>query len=160
MLDTDLFNEVEGTFYDLRTPAKVVMALESARKHGFTIRLFMGDRETGESWSEENDVSGRVSRSFGPRKVPILLNNRNSRGGPAILDHCIVGIIFRDRYNSIQWLYRHPKLYLGDWTAHSEDAHTGERAEARRDGEVHARFDKFEQAVRYCKFMKSERLRK
>lgn len=151
---------VDGTHYHLETPDRVVKALEQARKAQCTVRIFLGDVMTGVAWTEEHDVCGRISRSMGPVKVPILINNRRSMGGTHILDHCIVGIIMRDRSDAIQWLYRHNQLDLGKWTAHSEDVHTGERARAEHNGKAHAYFDTFERAVRYCAFMKGERIRK
>jgi hypothetical protein len=37
-------------------------------------------------------MCGYVSRSGGQYKVPIVLYNKRTRGGPSILDHCIVKI--------------------------------------------------------------------
>lgn len=57
------------------------------------IRLWYGDVKTGETWLEEYDVTGVISRSMGDRfKIPILIHNRRSYGGGAILTHCIVRI--------------------------------------------------------------------
>ena len=33
-----------------------------------------------------------IGNSLGPLKVPLLIHNRRSSGGPAILDHCVVKI--------------------------------------------------------------------
>ena len=37
-------------------------------------------------------MCGYVSRSMGPIKIPIVLYNKRTRGGPSILDHKIVKI--------------------------------------------------------------------
>jgi hypothetical protein len=66
--------------------------LEMARKERIRIVLDYGDVNTGESWGEEHDIYGYVGRSSGKIKIPILVYNRRSFGGGAILDHCIIGI--------------------------------------------------------------------
>lgn len=150
----------DGSHYDIRTPERVVKALHQARTRQVRVRIFYGDTKTGEAWSEENDVTGRIGRSTGSVKVPLIINNRRSMGGPQILDHCIVGIVFRDRSNCLQWLYRHPTFNPGNWTYHSEDVHTGEKAHVCRDGKLHARFDNFKRAFHYYQFMMGERMGK
>lgn len=105
---------VNGTKYHSATPANVIRALEEAREGRYRIRVFYGDTDTGRDWDERYDVTGYVSRSIGPTKVPILLANARSPGGPAMLDHCIVRI----RHSSKQArrrhggdIYRHPRYH-------------------------------------------------
>lgn len=86
------YQEVDGTFYDKRTNKKVVEVLERVRKSGVRITIDLGDVKTGKSWNETYDVSGRVGRSTGKIKIPLLIHNSRSIGGGAILDHCIIGI--------------------------------------------------------------------
>lgn len=150
----------DGTYFDARTNERVVKALQQARRAQCTIRLFQGDTETGVAWNEEYDVVGRVSRSMGPHKVPILINNRRSMGGGAILDHCVIGIIMRDRSNAMQWLYRHPNIDLGVWDVKGNDDTPLLKAEVFCNGQVHARFDTTVKAQRYADFMTGKRLRK
>lgn len=153
------YQVVNGTYYDIRTPDEVVKALELARKKDYRVRLFLGDRNTGEAWSEEHDVTGTISRSMGPVKAPLLMARSNSIGGGAILDHCVVGVLTRTG-ERLRWLYKHPTIDFGQWTYHSEDVHSGERAQARRNGTLHAQFDTLQQAVRYCDFMTGKRMSK
>jgi len=96
---------VNGTYYDRRTPQEVVKVLEYVREKGLSIRLHYGDTETGRDWKEIYDVEGKVSRSLGPVKVPLLVKPR-AIGGPAILDHCIVKITSKKEV-----LYQHPTYY-------------------------------------------------
>lgn len=81
-----------GTWYHQDTPDAVIEALESARINHTRILLDLGDTTTGESWHEEHDITGYVSRSMGPIKIPILLYNAQSLGGGGILTHCILSI--------------------------------------------------------------------
>jgi len=105
---------VHGTSYHDDTASDVIRVLERARLNEWRLRLFLGDRETGHVWLEENDVIGRIGRSWGPVKVPILLHNRRSTGGGAILDHCILRIV---KTSDKRELYRHPDCDMGIfWT--------------------------------------------
>ena len=83
---------VNGTSYHVETPAAVVQVLERARQNRTRIHVSFGDVATGLDWLEEWDINGYVGRSMGPVKVPLLVANRRSTGGGAILDHCIVRI--------------------------------------------------------------------
>lgn len=154
--------EHNGTAYDAGTPQMVIRELERARRGGYPIRLFYGDQETGRTWSEEYDITGRVSRSAGSHKIPILLHNARSIGGGAILTACVVGILgARDR-GGVEWLYKHLKFDNGAWTCHASqcEEYPNLTHEVRRDGKVNARFRTMEQAERYRAFMAGERLRR
>jgi len=86
------YQEVDGTFYDKRTNKKVIEVLERVRKDGVRIVVDLGDTKTGESWNEVYDISGTIGRSTGKIKIPLLIHNKRSLGGGALLDHCIIGI--------------------------------------------------------------------
>lgn len=76
-----------GTCYHIETPEPVIKRLEDARINRYRLRLFLGDTKTGRDWGEENDTIGRVGRSTGRIKVPLLFRTSRSSGGGAILDH-------------------------------------------------------------------------
>lgn len=86
------YKEVNGTFYHSETSDKVIKILETCRQNGTRIILDYGDVKTGESWGEMYDITGTIGRSTGKIKVPLLIHNKRSIGGGAILDHCIIGI--------------------------------------------------------------------
>jgi len=90
--DMEKYKEVNGTSYDVRTSDKVINVLENCRRNNTRVVLDYGDTKTGESWNEVYDVTGRLGRSTGNIKIPILLHNSKSIGGGAILNHCIIGI--------------------------------------------------------------------
>ena len=58
------------------------------------MRLYYGDVATGLVWGDgrEPPERGTISRNLGPMKIPILIANVRSTGGPGLLDHCIVRI--------------------------------------------------------------------
>ena len=87
------YKVVNGTSYDIRTKDKVIEVLETCRLNDTRIVLNYGSIETGESWNDEGfSIIGRVSRSTGISKIPILLHNSKSTRGRVILDDCIIGI--------------------------------------------------------------------
>lgn len=83
---------VNGTSYLEGTPEKVIKVLENCRLNRIRIVLDYGDIETNTSWGEKFDVTGYINRSNGSEKVPILLHNARSIGGPCILIDCILSI--------------------------------------------------------------------
>jgi hypothetical protein len=103
----------DGIYFHVATPLEVVRALNAARQAGTRIRIRLGDTATGRDWLEEFDVEGYVGNSTGPLKVPLLLHNRRSHGGGAILDHCIVRIV-ETRTGRVH--YSHPAYHTGTFT--------------------------------------------
>jgi len=94
-----------GTWFNAQTPKEVRKILEAARRNGDTLRIFYGHRESGLDWMEQHDVLGRIGRSTGILKVPLLLTHESSTGGPSILDSSIVRII---NVSDEEEVYRHP----------------------------------------------------
>lgn len=74
------------------------------------IRVWYGDHTTGHAWQEEYDVVGRVKRSTGGLKVPLLIANERSLGGGSILTEHIVRI---DSISDRRTLYKHPSFHTG-----------------------------------------------
>ena len=161
-----------GTYYHVNTPEAVINELEKARAFGRRIRVFYGyteaeaGKEDGTSWDEENDVVGYVGRSSGSVKVPLLIYNKRSTGGGAMLDHCIVGILGQGG----GWLYRHPAFRITPmtckWLKAGDDCFPEYAAEVLRalpntdGGEVVARFRSIEKAGRWMEFMTGKRFSK
>lgn len=96
---------VNGTFYDSRTSDAVIHALEDARARNRHVKIHFGDTDTGKDWHEENDCRGKIGRSTGRVKVPLLVA-KGEDGGPHMLDHCIVRI--REIGKTGKVLYQHP----------------------------------------------------
>lgn len=104
---------VNGTHYNANTAPEVIKVLENARESGRTIWVDYGNQDTGRSWNEESDVRGRIGRSTGPIKIPLLIEEGED-GGSSMLEHCIVNIMSAE---SGRILYRHPTFtpkYLWD----------------------------------------------
>lgn len=97
----------EKTWFDGRTPEKVQKALETYRKSGEKVRIFYGDVVTGRDWLDEYDMIGRVGRSMGPMKSPLLIAPGEC-GGPSMLTSCIVRIIDIASGNEV---YRHAQYH-------------------------------------------------
>lgn len=86
-----LGNEGRLEVYD-NVNERLMDVLSNARKYGYRVRIWYGDRQTGRSWNEEYDVTGRVGRTSGEIGIPILVHNKRSWGGGAILVGSIIRI--------------------------------------------------------------------
>ena len=100
------YNEVNGTSYHLGTSQTMIDILERLRTSQERVQFLYGDTSTGRAWG---DVEvGRIGRSTGNVKVPLVIPNRSSMGGGALLDHCIVGIQATQAPH--RWIYKHPQF--------------------------------------------------
>lgn len=95
------------TWFDGRTAEPVQQAFEQLRKSRHRVRVFYGDANTGRAWLHESDVIGRLSRSGGAMKLPLLMVDK--MGGSALLSHCVVRLI--DLTSGLE-VYRHPLFHL------------------------------------------------
>ena len=145
---------INGTTFHDETPAAVAEALERARATGERVRFWLGDPETGEDWGEENDVTGKVGRSTGQVKVPLLLANSRSRGGGAILTQNIIRLQVAGRE-----VYRAANYREAVYTLRHEGP--GDlRERVYRDGVNVANFKTQRAALRWIDFMTGKRATK
>ena len=171
---TKEYKERHGMHWDARTWNYVIDVLETARQNhtrvhvslGYTEHhvvnwrnnpgtLFMeeplGAKVVGRDWLEEFGSYGYIGRSTGSIKVPLLICNKRSLGGPALLDHCIVRIR-ASRGGRVLW--QHPNYHHGKITIHHKPIpeEWGGRVwtvEVRRDGEEQGSFKDMASARRY-----------
>lgn len=143
-----------GTTYHEETPDEVIRVLDSARQNRTRLHISLGDTASGRDWLEEFESHGYVSRSMGPEKVPLLVSNRRSLGGGAILDHCIVRI--RTSAGG-RVLWQHPSYHHGQLQIRQKtepvtlpDGRTL-TVDVLRDGEIQAAFENVNQARRYIR---------
>lgn len=78
--------------YNTETSMDVINVIERAFKDRTRLIFDFGDTATGESWGEVNDIVGRIGRSTGLIKVPLLIFNNRSCGGGALLTHRVIKI--------------------------------------------------------------------
>jgi hypothetical protein len=145
-------------FYDKRTPDEVIRVLENARAGRYRVHISLGETEgpeAGRDWLEENMSFGYIGQSTGPHKIPLLVHNARSYGGPGLLDHCIVRI--RLTTGSKQVLYQHPQYHHGKITLYRLplpiDIPDGRRliAGVDRDGTNQANFESMDKARHYIR---------
>lgn len=96
----EVYNNVNERLMDI---------LSNARNYGYRIRIWYGDRQTGRSWNEEYDVTGRVGRTTGNIKIPILIHNKRSWGGGAILVGSVVRV---DDIEDKRTLWKLPNFHV------------------------------------------------
>lgn len=140
-----------GLYFSQDCPDKLRDVIATLNTTNERARVFYGDVKTGKAWAEENDVCGTIARSMGPCKVPLLVA-RSGAGGSALLDGCIVAILTANTF-----VYRVDGFDVGAWDVAPSDM-PGYLEAVTHDGTVHARFKKAGQAVRYCAFMRGERM--
>jgi hypothetical protein len=146
--ETQKYNEVNGTFYDSETPMEVVRILEESRRNKLRLRLHYGDTETGRDWMDAWGVTGHISRSMGPIKIPIMVSSSRAMGGGGILDHCIVRI--RTAAGNRE-LYRHPKYNQPKVSLLVEDMKLPYPFKVFLDGELTAGFENAEKRSNWLK---------
>jgi hypothetical protein len=100
----------DPTYYDADTPDRIIDLLERMRRYKCRIAIDYGDPETGLAWEDRPEV-GRIGRTTGPVKAPVLVHNRRSMGGPIISSSKIVRIAHSNRRVGIV-IYSHPYFRL------------------------------------------------
>ncbi len=168
-MNMDRYIETRGTWFHRETSAGVRNCVIDALENRQTVRLWYGDVTTGRAWVEENDVLGKIGRSCGPVKVPLLVEP-GEVGGVQLLDHCIVRIdtVTRRRTRGAvgtqtetvgKTVYRHPSFHTGTWESRPARL-DGYAVEVCLDGEVQARFKNTAAADRYTTFMQGTAYRR
>ena len=142
---------LDGTCYHEETDTNVVEALQHARKANKNVRFMYGDVETGESWLDEYDVDGYLGRSMGPVKATLILPDRKSLGGPAILEHCIIYLMVAGEVK-----YKHPKFKTPELNIEPCDEGKWKWAVRDEKGVLHARFTTEAKAKRWVDFMQGK----
>jgi len=92
-------------FFEKDIPSDLRGVLNSLLNSRKRVTLDYGDVNTGISWGEVYDITGRIGRTTGPHKVPILVHNQRSMGGAAILTDCILSIRHSNKKNG-GYLYK------------------------------------------------------
>jgi len=140
------------TYFAPGTDPKAALALERCRRDRCKVRLVLGDTTSGRSWLEQHDVVGRIGRSTGLRKVPLLVEPDDDDSMPILTDRLLRLI----DWHSGRDLYRHPAYRLPDL----EILHDSEKADqpwqVLHDGIVVACFSDIGKAGAYVAFMCGE----
>lgn len=124
---------------------------------GWRVRIWYGDRITGESWNEEYDVTGTISRSSGNIKIPILIHNKRSWGGGAILVGNIVRI---DDIEDRRTIWKHKNFFIPAMELTFQDRGNGYNYHVYSEGKELAGFKTENQAKRWIDFMNGKRYSK
>lgn len=148
------------TTFNPSTPPALRRLLDALRRSGATVRIVCGethpnDPDAGTAWMEEHDVVGTIGRSGGQQRVPLLIPaNGDGIGGPALLDHCILGV---QSVPDGRWLYLDKRTR---WPQLRVDGTTVMEATTRPDGTTHesvvARFPTVGKAQAWAAFMQGE----
>ena len=123
--DGNNYKVCNGTYYDIRTPDKAVRVLEDCRIKRKRVRLFyayqkeedkpiefVSDYEAGCAWNEEYETIGRIGRSTGNIKIPLLIKTGRSFGGGGLLDD-VTGCIVDIENKAV--LYKADNFHFPEW---------------------------------------------
>jgi hypothetical protein len=151
--------EYKGLWFCVNTPAQVKNAIAHAYENKLRVRLHYGDAVS--VWLEENDVMGRIGRSMGPIRVPLLIKSPRAFGGGAILDDRILGVQVTD---GGAWLYKSPAYRTPRLDIVASDIDGYAKAVRHWPDEdappvIVARFKTAKAAQNYVAFMRGERMR-
>jgi hypothetical protein len=133
--------------FDENTPDKVCNVLVNLNQSRERVRIYLG--ENGKAWNEDYDVCGVIGKSTGAVKIPLMINNKRSSGGGALLDQYIMKIV---RTSDGKVLYQHPEFNCSTFT------NVG--CELFADGEHWGKNHSEESAKRFCDFMNGKRFSK
>ena len=86
------YKVVNGISFKEETSQEVCNVLSYCMETRKRVKLTYGDVKTGKSWNEDLDICGRIGKSTGEIKVPLLIHNVRSSGGGAICDDSIIKI--------------------------------------------------------------------
>lgn len=98
----------DSTYYPEGTSDELIEILEKARFNRTRLKIYLGNAKTGKDWMEEDSKLGKIGRSMGPIKVPILIKTVHSHGGEVIPTNCIVKLVTSP---SGIVLYQHPEYH-------------------------------------------------
>jgi len=149
-----------GFTFGEKTVNAVKDILVLAHEKKLRVRFWYGDIETGKSWNDEYGVVGTIGRSCGMKKIPLLIQRKNSTGGGGILDECIIKIV---NVATKEVLYQHPKFNQPLFEAEigsDEDGYEAKVMCNAFDCPIYANCKTMKQAVRLAAFMNGERMRK
>jgi hypothetical protein len=77
------------TYFGPRCSDELASALEACRHSGSKVRLVLGDPRTGDTSFDEDGVVGRIGRSCGALRVPLLVEGGQAFGSPIICDRVL-----------------------------------------------------------------------
>ena len=140
-----------GTWFRASTPNKVKRIINRLIHTDEVVRLFYGDPNTGKMDVTEFEILGTIGRSGGILKVPLLLEEHSSFGGP-IRDDQILRIV---RVSDGKVLYTAPRFVLPTFSIFERDD-KGYPYGVDVDGELHAGFSSYAKACAWVAFMAGE----
>lgn len=105
------------TFFSHDTPKKVRTVIESCRKKGNIVRVFFGNPETGVDSMDEFETIGRIGRSNGIMKAPLLVPE-GEHGGSQLSTSRILKIVDMESGETLykNKNYKVPEVTIGKTT--------------------------------------------
>ena len=141
----------------------LINVLEACRVRRNRVRVWLGDIRTGRSWNEEYDVTGYIGRSGGNYKIPLLVHNKRSYGGGALLVDAIIRI---DDIKTKRTLWKVDNFHVEPMLIRTEENNeypymVMQKKDGRSDYDFNiANFKNHDSAERWIDFMEGRRYNK
>jgi hypothetical protein len=84
--------EYKGVYFSEGTPLKLADKLLELKESKERVVFDFGDPQTGKSWNEVYDISGRIGKSTGTKPILLLIHNSRSMGGGALMTDKVLTI--------------------------------------------------------------------
>ena len=168
-IDGNEYKVLNGTWFNAETPDWLCEVLEALRQNGKRVRVFYAYRNeekaegktfpAGVAWTDEFDVTGRIGRSCGSIRIPLLINTRRSLGGSSLLDSCIGCIMSTDGCTWYRMVgFKFPEWRIVKKVLDSKTVYSLEyRTERMEDFQTHAVSDSEDYVRRLHDFMTGRR---
>lgn len=98
-IDNKNYKVLNRIYYHEDTPNKLIELIDRFYHNHQRVSLYYGDTKTGKEWGDVE--TGRIGRTTGTIKIPIIIHNARSLGGSAILTNRIVKITTTTKDKSI-----------------------------------------------------------
>jgi hypothetical protein len=139
------------TCFGPRCDEQLASVLEACRRSGDKVRLILGDPCTGDTSFDDHGVVGRIGRSCGALKVPLLVEGRRVHGfGAPIMCDRVLAVLDWDTGLP---LYRHDRYRPPELRLSSSDDTERPWSVTHRDQTI-ARFADIGKAGAYIAFMR------
>lgn len=143
--------------FDEGTDPRVEQVLRSLISSRERVRIWYGQQESGRVWDEEYDVLGRIGHSTGVVKIPLIVFNARSLGGPGLLTRCILRI----QSTKTGWvLYQHERFEMPEYVIDTAWGSDELPYTVKRDKTIIAAFKTEAKAQRWIDFMIGKRFSK
>lgn len=137
------------TWFHPDTPVELQAILERCRENRTPVRCFFGNPKTGRDSLEEFNVTGRVGRSTGILRIPLLVPDGDC-GGDSLSSERVVKLV-ATRSGRVLW--QHAAYHIPQLALVPDESHPGITWRLDVDGQCQARYRDIGEAAEHVAFI-------